>query len=194
MDIWSPFFRLSDWPDVTFSVFIHGTEDCSYSMTGAKPGLYQQIKKNADRSDLDVVMAFCMTRINYQCIEDMLKEWSNTSVKGIVFDSMPLWKRKGTSYGSTGSKGTWGIYQCERSDTSLDADIADEITKNYPFSRISFSYDPVGKPKIPCQLGPDAYYSRWGCILPFLLNAAHVQELLNISIRCLGLEQTHRPV
>ncbi|MBW1614262.1 MAG: hypothetical protein DRG35_00380 [Deltaproteobacteria bacterium] len=59
-------------------------------MTGAKPGLYQQIKKNADRSDLDVVMAFCMTRINYQCIEDMLKEWSNTSVKGIVFDSMPL--------------------------------------------------------------------------------------------------------
>ncbi|MBW1714872.1 MAG: radical SAM protein [Deltaproteobacteria bacterium] len=36
---------LPDWPDVTFSVSIHGTEDYYYRMTGAKPGTYQHIKK-----------------------------------------------------------------------------------------------------------------------------------------------------
>ena len=88
--------ELPEWPDVTFSVSVHGTEDVYYMMTGAKPGTYERVKENANRADLDVVIGFCVTRLNYTCIERMLDEWGQTLVKGIVFEFYTPMKGEGT--------------------------------------------------------------------------------------------------
>lgn len=87
--------ELPDWPEVTFSVSVHGTEDLYYRMTGAKAGAYDRVKRTADRPDLNVVVAFCVTRLNYRCIEEMLDEWSQTMVKGIVFEFYTPMKGEG---------------------------------------------------------------------------------------------------
>lgn len=173
--------ELPYWPDVTFSVSVHGTEDYYYRMTGAKPGTYQTIKRNVNRGDLKVVISFCVTRLNYECVEDMVNEWSRTSVKGIVFEFYTPMKGEGTELWlnwderdrvldqlQSLKKACGGfIHVSDRIYRLMRSDLAPQITQNCPFSKIGFSYDPMGKPKIPCQLGPMADCSRCGCILPF---------------------------
>ncbi|MBW2339908.1 MAG: hypothetical protein JRF50_06095 [Deltaproteobacteria bacterium] len=122
-----------------------------------------------------------MTRINYQCIADMVKEWSQTSVKGIVFEFYRPMKGEGNELWLNWAerdkvidqllalKETYRgfIHVSDRIYHLMRSDLAPKITQNGPFSKIGFSYDPMGKPKIPCQLGPNADCSRCGCILSF---------------------------
>jgi MoaA/NifB/PqqE/SkfB family radical SAM enzyme len=173
--------ELPYWPDVTFSVSVHGTEDYYYRMTGAKPSTYERIKENANRADLNVVIAFCVTRINYSCIEEMLEEWRGTSVKGIVFEFYTPMKGEGTGLWLDWAerdriidqiqalKKAYGgfIQVSDRIYRLMRSDRAPQITRNCPFPKIGYSFDPMGRPKVPCQLGPDADCSRCGCILPF---------------------------
>ena len=169
------------WPDVTFSVSVHGTEDYYYKITGAGRGIYHRVKKNVDRVDLDVVIAFCVTRLNYECIEEMVKEWRHTSVKGIVFEFYTPMKGEGDELWLNWDerdrvidqlqalKKVYGrfIQVSDRIYRLMRSDIASKITQSCPFPKIGFSFDPMGKPKIPCQLGPMADCARCGCILPF---------------------------
>lgn len=172
---------LPSWRDVAFSVSIHGTERSYYEMTGAEPGTYQRIKKNIDRADLDVVIAFCVTRFNYHCIEEMLEEWSRTSVKGIVFEFYTPMKGEGDELWLNWDerdriidqimslRKRYGefIWISDRIYHLMKSDSAKKITRHCPFPEIGFSLDPMGRPKTPCQLGPMADCSRCGCILPF---------------------------
>lgn len=173
--------ELPDWPEVTFSVSVHGTEDYYYAMTGARPGTYERIKENVDRADLDVVIAFCVTRLNAACIERMLDEWSALPIKGIVFEFYTPTRREGTQLWLDWAerdriidrililKKTYGdlIRVSDRIYRLMRSDRAPQITLHCPFPKIGFSFDPMGNPKSPCQLGPMADCSRCGCILPF---------------------------
>lgn len=172
---------LPDWPDVTFSVSVHGTKDYYYRMTGAKPGTYERVKRNADRPDLNVVIAFCVTRLNFPCIERMLDEWSQILVNGIVFEFYTPMKGEGSELWLEWAerdriidrllklKRVYGdfIRVSDRIYRLMRSDRAPQITRNCPFPKIGFSFDPTGNSKIPCQLGPTADCSRCGCILPF---------------------------
>ncbi len=173
--------ELPDWPDVSFSVSIHGTEEYYYRMTGAAQGVYQKIKENVDRHDLNVVIAFCVTRLNYACMEEMVEEWSKTSVKGIVFEFYTPMKGEGNDLWLNWEerdrvidriealRRTYGdfIWNSDRIYRLMKSHLAQKITQNCPFPKIGFSFDPMGIPKLPCQLGPMADCSRCGCILPF---------------------------
>jgi len=183
---------LPSWRDVTFSVSVHGTEDLYYRMTGAKAGAYDRVKRNADRPDLNVVIAFCVTRLNYRCIEEMLEEWSQTFVKGIVFEFYTPMKGEGNQLWLEWEqrdkiidrlldlKKTYGgfIRVSDRIYRLMRSDRAPGITRNCPFPRIGFSFDPMGNPKSPCQLGPMADCSRCGCILPFYSHVLTCRPLL----------------
>lgn len=173
--------ELPYWPDVAFSVSIHGTEEYHKKITGVEPGVYKQIKKNVDRADLDIIIAFCVTRLNYPCIEEMLNEWSRTSVKGIVFEFYTPMKGEGDELWLNWDerdriidqlmalRKTYGnfIWISDRIYRLMKSDTASKITRNCPFPKIGFSFDPMGRPKIPCQLGHMADCHRCGCILPF---------------------------
>ena len=151
-------------------------------MTGTKPGTYQRIKENIDRADLKIVLAFCVTRLNHECIEDMLKEWSRTSVLGVVFEFYTPMKGEGDELWLNWQerdqvidrlialRKNYGgfIWVTDRLYRLMKSDVSPQITSNCPFPDIGFSLDAMGLPKHPCQLGPMADCSRCGCILPFL--------------------------
>jgi len=185
--------ELPHWPDVTFSVSVHGTEDYYYRMSGATRGVYQRIKKNVGRDDLNVIIAFCVTRLNYECIEEMLEEWSQTSIKGIAFEFYTPMKGEGDELWLDwherdriidqlqSLRKTYGdfIWVSDRLYRLMKSDISYKITQNCPFSKIGFAFDPMGIQKVPCQLGPMADCSRCGCILPFFsLLLAHRRQLI----------------
>ncbi|MBW2030174.1 MAG: radical SAM protein [Deltaproteobacteria bacterium] len=172
---------LPPWRDVTFSVSVHGTEEYYYRMTGAKKGTYQQIKENVDSPGLRVFIAFCITRFNYTCIEEMIEEWSKTRISGIIFEFYTPMKGEGDGLWLSWSerdrvldrirqlKKTYGefIGVSDRIYRLMKSETARKVTQDCPFPMIGFSYDPMGRPKVPCQLGPEADCSRCGCILPF---------------------------
>jgi sulfatase maturation enzyme AslB (radical SAM superfamily) len=172
---------LPDWPDVGFSVSVHGTEKYYYRMTGAPRGTYEKIKENVNRKDLEIIIAFCVTRLNYTCIEQMLEEWSQTAVKGIVFEFYTpmkgeddeLWlswdERDRIIDRLLAIKKIYGdfIWISSRIYHLMKSDTASQITAHCSFAKIGFSFDPTGRPKLPCQLGPQADCSRCGCVLPF---------------------------
>jgi len=169
------------WPDVAFSVSVHGTSEYYERITGVGPDTYQKIKRNVDRDDLDVVISFCVTRLNYECIDAMLEEWSRTVVKGIAFEfytptkgeKSDLWlnweERDRIIDHLIALRKEYGdfIWISDRMYRLMKSDMAPRITEHCPFSKIGFSFDPMGRPKLPCQLGPMADCSRCGCILPY---------------------------
>lgn len=169
------------WPDVTFSVSVHGTAEIHGWMTGVERERYQQIKKNVSRTDLKVVVAFCVTRYNHTCIEEMLAEWSHTSIQGIVFEFYTpikgeedqLWlnfeERDRVINRLLALKKTYGsfIRLSDRILWMMKSERASRITAYCPFPKIGISLDPLGEVKNPCQLGPQADCQRCGCILPF---------------------------
>ncbi len=172
---------LPEWHDVSFSVSIHGTEEYYYRMTGAPEGTYRKIRQNINRPGLNVVISCCITRINYACIEEMLDEWHQTNVKGIAFEFYTPMKGEGTELWLTWEerdrvidqlislRKTYGdfIWFTDRAYRLMKSDMAPSITNNCPFKKIGFAWDPMGRPKTPCQLGSIADCSRCGCILPF---------------------------
>lgn len=174
-------FELPYWPDTAFSVSIHGTEKAHCLMTGVRPEVYQKVKENVNRSDLDIVIAFCVTRLNYKCIDKMIEEWAETAIKGIVFEFYtPMrgensnlcltWQERDSIIDHLLSlRKTYGdfIWISDRIYELMKSGAASKITRDCPFPKIGFSFDPMGRPKVPCQLGPMADCSRCGCILPF---------------------------
>ncbi|RLF61678.1 MAG: hypothetical protein DRN37_00455 [Thermoplasmata archaeon] len=173
--------ELPYWPDVAFSVSVHGTAEYHERITGVGPEVYQKIKRNVDRDDLDVVISFCVTRLNYKCIDAMLAEWSKTAVNGIAFEfytpmkgeNSELWlnweERDRVIDHLVSLRKEYGdfIWITDRMYRLMKSDMAPGITAHCPFSKVGFSLDPMGRTKIPCQLGPEADCSRCGCILPF---------------------------
>lgn len=176
--------ELPCWPEVNFYVSVDGTEEY-HEEARRKKGIYKLIKKNADRPDLKVNLTCVITRRNHGCIEDLVAEWSKTSVKGIVFDfytpikeyQNDLWldfemrdkvidrllkiKKRYPEFLLISEK----VLQLMKSDT------CHEITKNCPFPKKAFCFDAMGNTKSPCTLGPDSDCSRCGCIVPFYMTA-----------------------
>lgn len=184
--------ELPSWPDVAFSVSVHGTAAYHERITGVGLETYQKIKRNVDRDDLDVVISFCVTRLNYKCIDAMLAEWSNTAVNGIAFEfytpmkgeNNDLWlnweERDRIIDHLVTLRKEYGdfIWISDRIYRLMKSDMAPRITAQCPFSEVGFSLDPMGRAKLPCQLGPLADCSRCGCILPFFSTLLTNRRLL----------------
>jgi MoaA/NifB/PqqE/SkfB family radical SAM enzyme len=172
---------LPDWPEVTFSVSVHGTAEIHSQLTGVDRETYQRIKENASRPHRKVVVAFCVNRGNYTCIEAMLSEWSHTPIQGIVFEFYTpmkgeddrLWlnfeERDRVIDLLISLKKSYGefIHVSDRILRMMKSENAERITRDCPFQKIGLSLDPLGEIKSPCQLGPQADCQRCGCILPF---------------------------
>lgn len=183
--------ELPNWQDCVFSVSIHGTEKYFEEMTGAN-GLYAKVKRNVDRRDLDVIIAFCITRLNYGCIEEMVQEWAKANVTGIVFEfftpvkGLPdeLWlgwelrDRIVDELIALSRRYYDFFYATEKIYRLMKSDVCQKITADCPFRKIGFSYDPMGRDKNPCTLGEKADCSKCGCILPFYSKILTDRKLL----------------
>jgi len=173
---------LPNWPDVNFYVSVDGTEEYYRRMRGKD--FYRRIKKNADRPDLKVVASMVIAKNNHECIEELLEEWSRTSVKGMLFqfytpirgqddeDLWPGWELRDRVLDRLiALKRKYGdfIQVPEALFRLMKSDRCREITMNCLYKTEAFCYDPMGRVKRPCMMGPKADCSRCGCVLPFHL-------------------------
>ena len=181
---------LPDWPDVNFYVSVDGTEEYYKKMRGKD--FYQRIKKNADRPDLKVVISMVIAKNNHHCIEEMLEEWSHTSVKGMLFqfytpikghkdDLWPDWELRDSILDRLiRLKRKYGdfIDAPESLFRLMKSDRCKPITANCLYKTQAFCFDPMGRTKRPCMMGPKADCSRCGCVLPFHLYLLEQKSLV----------------
>lgn len=176
---------LPDWPDVYFHISLDGTREVHEKIRNSK-GLYDKIKVNVNRPELDVTMVYCISNSNKHCIEEVVEEWyKETAVKGFIFDfytpiaglNDKLWlnfnerdkvidrlirlKEKYQDFIAIPAR----VFEL------MKADKMSAIVNNCPFRKKGFALDPLGKAKRPCMLGAGADCSRCGCVVPFYLTS-----------------------
>jgi MoaA/NifB/PqqE/SkfB family radical SAM enzyme len=191
--------ELPEWKGVTFYISVDGTEPYYEEIRGIK-GAYGKIKNNADRKDLYVYLTFCVNRSNHFCIEDMLEEWSETGVRGMVFefhtpvggldealtlddelrdalvDRILRLKRKYYTF----------ILNPDRSLYMLRSENCREVTDRCLFREKGVSLDAAGRLKRPCMMGPRAECNRCGCAVPFYLRAMEEKRFLPHEFSLMG--------
>lgn len=124
-------------------------------------------------------------------IEAMLKEWSETGVRGIVFefytpvkgldelrldedlrdaivDRLIKLKRRYYDF----------ILNPDRALKLLKSENSGKVTDNCLWRKKSISLDPAGKTKKPCILGPEVECKGCGCAIPFYLRAVEEKRFL----------------
>lgn len=174
---------LPDWRDVYFHVSIDGNEEAHEKMRRQK-GLYAQMKKNVSRKDLHVTGAMCITTLNMDTIEEVLKDWkSTTHLKGIMFDfytpieglNDSLWmgweKRDAIIRRLMELKKEYGdfIAMDEGVLNLMLSQNSKKVTDNCLFATKGYSLTTTGQIKEKCMLGPKADCDRCGCVVPYYL-------------------------
>jgi len=161
-------------------VSIDGTKKYYEEIRG---GNYDKIKENIERADVPVIIKCVINKNNFECIEDMLKEWKETKVRGIAFDFYTpikgikehLWlnfeERDKVIERLLQLKKIYGdfISNSESLLNSMKAENCRKITENCVLPRAVICLDPLGKRKLPCVIGNKADCSKCGCIVPFYL-------------------------
>jgi len=171
---------LPDWPDCNFYVSVDGTREFYREMRGQE-WMYPRIKKNANRPDLRIIIAMVVAKNNWQCIPEMLREWSRMPVKGLLFqfytpirgqqqDLWPGWRRRDQVLDMLiRLKRTYGDFIINPVSMLrlMKSDRAPGITARCPYARDSYALAPDGSRKLPCMMGEKADCSRCGCVLPY---------------------------
>jgi len=180
--------ELPKWKNCVFNVSVDGTKKYYEKIRGLK--IYEIVKQNADRNDIHVNVACVLNKKNYRCIEDLLKEWKKTRVKGIIFDFYtPIkgikedlwinWKERDKIidkllrlkkiYGSF-------ILNSEPVLELMKSKNSRKISQNCILQRAVISLDPMGNQKLPCVMGDKADCSRCGCVVPFYIESIMVKK------------------
>ncbi len=175
---------LPDWPDVYFHVSIDGNEEAHEKMRRQK-GLYGLMKKNVSRKDLHVTGAMCVTSINVDTIEEVVRDWATTThLKGLMFDFYtPIeglsdnlwigWERRDQVLDQLKElKRTYGdfIAMPDRVLELMKSHNSKRVTDNCIFEKKGYSLTTHGEVKEKCMLGPKADCDRCGCVVPYYLH------------------------
>lgn len=180
--------ELPNWKNCVFNVSVDGTKQYYEQIRGK--GFYDLVKKNANRKDIKVNVACVLNKKNYHCIEDMLKEWKETSVGGVVFDfytpiktiKEDLWlnweERDNIIRKLFFLKKKYGNFLLNPKpvlDLMLSKN-SKNITKNCLLPKAVVCLDSMGNQKLPCVIGQKADCSKCGCIIPFFVESVIVRK------------------
>lgn len=207
-----PFFRyntivtngtlpLPDWPRVSWYVSIDGNAEIHESIRDpdgnfrkkGRSGIYQRVKQNVERNrHLGITIAYCITRENAQCIEEVVKEWHAAGAKHITFDFMtpregaddPQWlpfeERDRVVELLIALRRIYGDFFVvpERVFTMMRAETCRRVTDNCLLRTRSFAFDAGGRQKGKCVMGDQADCDRCGCVVPYYLRSLTDRELI----------------
>ncbi|MCQ4575368.1 MAG: radical SAM protein [Candidatus Brocadiales bacterium] len=184
--------ELPCWPDVNFYVSLDGPRDMHDSMRGA--GTYDRITKNINRPDLKILLSMVITAENHTGVEAFVDEWRERGgVKGVLFqfytpvkglendDLWPHWELRDKIIDDLiRLKDKHGdfIFLPNEAFEMMRSDRCQDITRDCLFRQVSFCFDPQGREKKPCMMGPMADCSRCGCVLPFHLKCLEDKRLV----------------
>ena len=185
--------ELPPWPESTFVVSVHGSAADYQAMTGKDEKTYQKVKRHASQPDLKVQVCYCVTPLNQEGIESFVEEWWETGVTGITFEfytptgnprdkDLTLdWEARDRVLSRVRRlKDAYGdfIYNSPLTLKLMASDKSKNITRNCPFLGMGFCFDPMGREKEQCTLGPDADCERCGCILPFFSEILYTRRYI----------------
>lgn len=188
---------LPAWKDVSWHIAVDGNRR-QYERLQNAPGHYDTIQRTIQQSqNLKITIAYCITSGNFRDIENSLDEWgANPKVHSMVFsfvtparggdDSLWLgWEERDRLLDLLISKKkVYGnfIANTPRMLKMMKSDMARSVTDNCPFAEKSFAFDPVGRRKRPCMLGPQADCDRCGSVVPFYLKSLTSKKLIIADI------------
>ena len=174
---------LPNWPDVNFYISIDGDE-ATHEYIRKKKGIYRRAMRNiAEHPELQVTIAYCITRDNVHCIEQAVKDWAAAGAARMTFDFytpietieeplfLPLDERDRVLDLLLALKQVYGEFFVlpERVFRLMKSDVSKQVTDNCLFSVKSFALGPDGTQKEKCMMGPKADCDRCGCVVPFYL-------------------------
>jgi len=185
--------EIPDWKDCIFFVSIDGTKKFHERIRGKMT--FDKIKNNIINSKSKIFLDMVINSMNYTCIENMLKEWSGTNVKGINFDFytplrkddelfIPFNKRDKILDKILELKKEYG-------ESILLSKKAIELMKSQNYKKIigencivkksALCLDPEGKIKKPCVMGM-VDCENCGCIVPYALTVFLNKDLESLRI------------
>lgn len=173
---------LPKWRNCVFNVSVDGTKEYYEKIRGKN---YDKVKENANRKDVHVNIACVLNKKNIFCIEDLIKEWRDTNIRGINFDFYTpikgvkddLWldweQRDKAILKLLKLKKIYRdfILNSEQVLKLMKSENSKKITTNCILSKATFCMDPMGNRKFPCVIGEKADCSRCGCIVPFSIES-----------------------
>ncbi len=182
--------ELPKWKNCVFNVSVDGTKEYYEKIRGA--GIYDKVKKHANRSDINVNIACVLNKENHYCVEDFLKEWKETKVGGVIFgfytpikgvknDLWLNWKQRDEIIGKLLKlRKKYGNFLMNP-ESVLELMLsknAKKITLNCPVPKVVVCLDPAGNKKIPCVIGEKADCARCGCCIPFFMESVFIRKQL----------------
>ena len=177
---------LPDWPDVSWYISIDGDEE-THERIRRKKGIYRRAMQHvAERPNLSVTIAYCITRANAGCLEQAIVDWSRAGARNMTFDFytpignmcdgddglfLPLVQRDVVLDKLLALKAIYGDFFVlpERAFRLMKSDVSRQVTGSCLFSRKAFAFGPDGVQKEKCMMGPKADCDRCGCVVPFYL-------------------------
>jgi MoaA/NifB/PqqE/SkfB family radical SAM enzyme len=187
---------LPDWRDVHFYISIDGDEE-THEYIRKKKGIYKRAMRNvAEHPELDVTIAYCITKDNVHCIEQAVKDWAEAGASHMTFDFytpietieeplfLPLAERDFALDMLLSLKRIYGEFFVlpERVFRLMKSDVCKQVTDHCLFSTHSFAFGPDGTPKEKCMMGPKADCDRCGCVVPFYLASLVNRRLITRDI------------
>ncbi|MCC6749500.1 MAG: radical SAM protein [Deltaproteobacteria bacterium] len=192
---------LPNWPDVNWYISIDGDETLHEELRdpsghfrrNGRPGIYRRIVDNVSRNrHLGVTIAYCITRDNVRCIEQVVKDWNAAGAKHITFDFFTpvaglddrMWldfaERDAVLDKLVALRRIYGDFFVipERVLRLMRSDRCREVTATCLLARRSFALDAGGRQKGKCVMGDAADCSRCGCVVPFYLRSLTDRPLI----------------
>ena len=180
--------ELPSWKNCIFNVSVDGTKDYYEEIRGLK--IYDKVKEHANRSDINVNIACNLNKKNHHCIEDLLKEWKKTKIKGINFNFYTpikgieddLWlsweERDEIIKRLLKLRKIYGNFLMNPEPVLklMLSENSKSITSNCVVRKAAFSIDPMGNRKYPCVIGDKADCSKCGCMVPFFIESVFVRK------------------
>lgn len=170
--------ELPSWQNCVFNISVDGTREYYEKVRGKK---YDLVKKNASRKDIKVNLACVLSRLNADCIEPLLEEWSKTHVRGIGFsfctpiegmdkeicltlgerdvliDKLLRLKKKFKGF----------IINSEDILRLMKSENAARVTEKCFVPQKIYSMQTNGERKSKCMLGEKADCARCGCMIAY---------------------------
>lgn len=174
---------LPDWPDVAWYISIDGDEE-THERIRNKKGIYGKAMRNvAAHPQLNVTIAYCITKQNAHCVEQAVVDWAKAGARHVTFDfytpiatiDHDLWmdfaERDRMLDTLIALKRIYGDFFVlpERALRLMKSDRCKQVTDNCLFSKKSFAFGPQGELKEKCMMGPLADCDRCGCVVPFYM-------------------------
>jgi MoaA/NifB/PqqE/SkfB family radical SAM enzyme len=177
---------LPDWPDVNWYVSVDGDEEIHEHLRDKKGCYSRALRHVRDKTHLGITIAYCISRTNAHCIEQVVKDWYAVGAKHMTFDFytpiegiddgelwIPFEQRDRILDTLIALRRIYGNFFVipERVFRLMRSDRCRDVTDRCMLHSKSFAFDAAGQSKGKCVMGDKADCDRCGCVVPYYLRS-----------------------